>query len=125
MTKSIKKLQGISGETAQLCYQCGLCSGTCPVRSYMDISPTQLIRLYQMGNIERIIESNTFWICSSCYACQLICPKEIKITKIMEALRQIRLRKEQDKISINKISKEEICNFPPIALVANFRKTTA
>ena len=90
----------------------------------MDISPTQLIRLYQTGNIEKIIKSNTFWICSSCYACQLICPKEIKITKIMEALRQIRLRKEQDIININKISKEEICNFPPIALVANFRKTT-
>jgi hypothetical protein len=43
----------------------------------------------------------------------------------MEALRQIRLRKEQDIIVINEIPKEELCNFPPIALVANFRKTTA
>jgi heterodisulfide reductase subunit C len=125
LTKQIKKLQEISGESATLCYQCGLCSGTCPVRSYMDISPTQLVRLYQTGNLERIIKSNTFWICSSCYACQIICPKGIKITKIMEALRQIRLRKEQDSIVVNEISKEEISIFPPIALVANFRKTTA
>ena len=123
--KPVEKLRSISGETALLCYQCGLCSGTCPVRSHMDLSPTQLIRLYQLGNIERIMESNTFWICSSCYACQIICPREIKITKIMEALRQIRLRKEQDIIVINEIPKEELCNFPPIALVANFRKTTA
>ena len=123
--KPVEKLRSISGETALLCYQCGLCSGTCPVRSHMDLSPTQLIRLYQMGNIKRIMESNTFWICSSCYACQIICPKEIKITKIMEALRQIRLRKEQDIIVINEIPKEELCTFPPIALVANFRKTTA
>lgn len=123
--KLAEKLKNISGETALLCYQCGLCSGTCPVRNHMDLSPTQLIRLYQMGNIERIMESNTFWICSSCYACQIICPREIKITKIIEALRQIRLRKEQDKIVMNEIPKEELDNFPPIALVANFRKTTA
>ena len=123
--KLAEKLMIISGETALLCYQCGLCSGTCPVRSHMDLSPTQLIRLVQIGNIEKIFKSNTFWICSSCYACQIICPREIKITKIIEALRQIQLRKEQDKIVINEIPKEELDSFPPIALVANFRKTTA
>ncbi|MCK4313771.1 4Fe-4S dicluster domain-containing protein [Candidatus Bathyarchaeota archaeon] len=120
-----EEVKSISGEDVRSCYQCGLCSGSCPVRSAMDLSPTQIIRLVQISDIERIFESNTFWICSTCFACQAICPRKINITKIMETLRQIRLRRDQDKISISEISKEELKILPPIALVSNFRKTTA
>jgi len=42
----------------------------------------------------------------------------------MEALRQIRLRREQDQILVREILKEELKVLPPIALVSNFRKTT-
>ena len=123
--KLAEQVMEISGEQATSCYQCGLCSGTCPVRSYMDLYPTQLMRLVQIGNVEAIFKSNIYWICSSCYACQKICPKEIRVTKIIEALRQMRLRKEQDKIVVSQIPKEELAKLPPIALVSNFRKTTA
>ena len=120
-----EKVKSISGEDVLSCYQCGLCSGSCPVRFAMDLSHTQVIRLVQVGNIEKIFESNTFWICSTCFACHARCPREINITRIMEALRQIRLRRDQDRISVNKIPKEELKILPPIALVSNFRKTTA
>lgn len=120
-----EKVKSISGEDVLSCYQCGLCSGSCPVRFAMDLSPTQVIRLVQVGNIEKIFESNTFWICSTCFACQARCPRKINITKIMEALRQIRLRRDQDKIAVDEIPKEELKILPPIALVSNFRKTTA
>jgi heterodisulfide reductase subunit C len=120
-----EKVKSISGEDVLSCYQCGLCSGSCPVRFAMDLSPTQVIRLVQIGDVEKIFETNTFWICSTCFACQARCPRDINITKIMEALRQIRLRRDQDKIALNKIQKEELKILPPIALVSNFRKTTA
>ncbi|MCD6431209.1 heterodisulfide reductase [Candidatus Bathyarchaeota archaeon] len=121
----VEKVKNISGEDVSSCYQCGMCSASCPVRFAMDLSPTQVIRLVQVGKVERIFESNTFWICSTCFACQARCPRNINITKVMEALRQIKLRKEQDVISINEIPKEELKILPPIALVSNFRKTTA
>jgi heterodisulfide reductase subunit C len=121
----IEKLKDISGEDVRSCYYCGLCSGTCPLRFAMELSPTQIIRFVQTGNIEKIFEANTYWICSTCFACQARCPRNINVTKIMEALRQIRLRKDQDKINVNKIPKEELKILPPIALVSNFRKTTA
>ena len=120
-----EKVKSISGEDVLSCYQCGLCSGSCPVRFAMDFSPTQVIRLVQMNKIEEIFESNTFWICSTCYACSARCPRKIDITKIMETLRQIRLRRDQDRIVVSKIPKEELRILPPIALVSNFRKTTA
>jgi heterodisulfide reductase subunit C len=120
-----EKVQNLSGENVLSCFQCGLCSGTCPVRFAMDLSPTQVIRFVQIGELEKVIESNTFWICSTCYACHSRCPRKINITRIMEALRQIRLRKDRDRISVAEIPKSELKLLPPIALISNFRKTTA
>lgn len=120
-----EKIQQISGENVLSCYQCGLCSGSCPVRFAMDLSPTQVIRLVQTGAVEEIFESNTFWICSTCFTCHARCPRNINITRIMEALRQVKLRREQDQIVVNNIPKEELRKIPPILLVSNFRKTTA
>jgi len=121
----VEKVKNISGESVLSCYQCGLCSGSCPLRFAMDLSPTQVIRLIQLGSIEKILLSNTFWICSTCFSCFARCPREINITKIMEALRQIKLRKDQDHIDLREIPKEELRKIPPIALISNFRKTTA
>lgn len=119
-----EKVKSISGVNVLSCYQCGLCSGSCPVRFAMDLSPTQVVRLVQLGAVEKIVSSNTFWICSTCFNCEARCPREICIPKVMEALRQIKLRKEQDQISVREIPKEELKVLPPIALVSNFRKTT-
>jgi len=120
-----EKVKNMSGVDVLSCYQCGLCSGSCPVRFAMDISPTQVIRLVQLGAIEKIFSSNTFWMCSTCFSCEARCPRKINITKIMEALRQIRLRRDQDHIVLSAIPREELRRLPPIALVSNFRKTTA
>lgn len=121
----IDRVNNLSNENVLSCNQCGMCSSACPLRFAMDLSPTQVIRLVQLGLVERILESNTFWICSTCFICYARCPREINITKIMEALRQIKLRREQDHINIGEIPKEELRKLPPIALISNFRKTTA
>jgi len=120
-----EKVESIGAVDVMACVQCGLCSGSCPVRFTMDISPTQVIRLIQLEVIEEIFSSNTFLTCSTCFSCQIICPRKISVTKIMEALRQIILRKGQDLINVGGIPGEELRKLPPIALVSNFRKTTA
>ena len=120
-----EKVKHISGEDVTSCYQCGLCSSSCPMRFAMDLSPTQVIRLVQIGKIENVFHSNSFWFCSTCFACQLRCPRKISVAKIMEALRQIRLRRDGDKILVGEIEKEELKILPQIALVSNFRKTTS
>jgi len=121
---SLETVESLSGEDVRSCFQCGLCSGSCPIRFAMELSPTQVIRLVQIGDIEKIFKSNTFWMCSTCYTCQTRCPRKIKITKIMEALRQIRLRKDNDKIKLATLQKKELRILPTIALVGNLRKTT-
>ncbi|MFX0197444.1 MAG: 4Fe-4S dicluster domain-containing protein [Candidatus Hodarchaeota archaeon] len=121
----VAKVANISGENVLSCYQCGLCSGFCPLRFAMDLSPTQVIRLVQLGSVEKILSSNTYWICSTCFACYTGCPRGINITKIMEALRQIKLREGGDHINLSAIPKEELGKIPIIALISNFRKTTS
>jgi heterodisulfide reductase subunit C len=91
----------------------------------MDLLPNQVIRLAQLGEIEEVLKSNTIWLCASCFTCGVRCPKGVDLAKIMEALRQIILRKNIDKISLRQIKKEELEELPQIALVSAFRKATA
>jgi len=115
----------LSGVNPYACYQCGKCSGGCPSISLMDLSPNQLIRTIQIGDVETALNSNTIWICATCFTCTVRCPKGVDLAKLMEALRQIKLRKNIDHARVRGIPKEEIGILPQIALVSNFRKQTA
>jgi heterodisulfide reductase subunit C len=121
----LKKVVELSGQNVFACYQCGKCSAGCPLVSVMDLLPNQVIRLAQLGEIEEVLKSNTIWLCASCFTCGVRCPKGVDLAKIMEALRQIILRKNIDKISLRQIKKEELEELPQIALVSAFRKATA
>jgi heterodisulfide reductase subunit C len=76
------------GENLLRCIQCGTCSATCPVSHYMDFTPRRVIALVRAGFKEEVLECFTIWLCASCYSCAVDCPKEIKITDVMYALRQ-------------------------------------
>ncbi|NIS70362.1 MAG: heterodisulfide reductase [Proteobacteria bacterium] len=78
-----------SGENFLTCYQCQKCSAGCPVAYAMDILPNQVIRMVQFGLKEKVLSSNTIWICASCYTCSVRCPNDIDIAKIMDVLRHI------------------------------------
>ena len=70
------------------CLQCGTCSATCPLSIYMDYPPRRIIALIREGFREEVLASKTIWLCSSCYACRVHCPREIHITDIMYSLKQ-------------------------------------
>lgn len=76
------------GEKLFTCIQCGTCSATCPVSHYMDFTPRRIIGMIREGYKEEILECFTIWLCASCYSCTVDCPKQIKITDVMYALRQ-------------------------------------
>lgn len=74
------------------CIQCGTCSGGCPVSSYMDYAPRRIIAMTRSGFKDEVLRSTTVWLCASCYNCTVECPKQIKITDIMYALKQRAIR---------------------------------
>ena len=117
----VRKVEEISGQNLLKCYQCGKCSAGCPIVSEMDILPSQVIRLAQMGSDEEVLDSKTIWLCASCMTCMARCPKGVDLAKVMEALRLIRLRKNIDHVDISSICAGDL---PQIAVVSNLRKFT-
>src|ERR1700690_1813762 len=67
------------GENLFGCIQCGTCSGTCPMSTYMDFTPRKIIAMVRAGFRDEVLSNHTVWICASCYSCTVECPKSIKI----------------------------------------------
>jgi heterodisulfide reductase subunit C len=120
----VKKVKEISGQNLHSCYQCGMCSGVCPAASNMDLSPRRIIELARLGLEEEITNSKTVWICASCLACTVNCPRGFDLSKIMEAIRLLTLRKNIDHIHPGDISPQERRELPQIAMVSGLRKFT-
>lgn len=118
----LAKVEEISGEKVFRCMQCGSCAAGCPMHDRMDISPNQVWKLLQMGEVERVRDSKTIWACLSCFTCGVRCPKGIDLAKVMEALRQLLLRQRQDYADGNSILEETLSEVPPIALISCLRK---
>jgi quinone-modifying oxidoreductase, subunit QmoC len=80
------------GEKFKTCIQCGTCSATCPVSHFMDYTPRKIIAMVRAGFKEEVLRSFTIWICASCHSCTADCPREIKITDVMYALKQLAIK---------------------------------
>ena len=119
-----QKVGELSGENVDLCFQCGACSSGCPLTEEMDYLPSKIIRLVQLG-LEEVLDSKTIWICTTCFNCEVRCPRGIDIANVMEALRQIVLRSKYNRVSLDELTQEELRELPQIALVCNQRKMTA
>jgi heterodisulfide reductase subunit C len=88
------EMRPIEIETA-VCYQCGTCTGACPVAAAggMDYTPRAIMRMIQAGMEEEVLSSQTIWTCASCYACAVRCPRDIEITDVMTQLRNLALER--------------------------------
>ncbi|HUK28745.1 MAG TPA: 4Fe-4S dicluster domain-containing protein [Candidatus Acidoferrales bacterium] len=77
------------GEKIKECIQCGTCSASCPTSYAMDYTPREVIASLRAGLLDRVLKSNTIWLCASCYYCTVRCPSGIKLTDIMYELKRL------------------------------------
>ncbi len=117
----VSQVEEISGQDLLACNQCGKCSAGCPIVAEMDVLPSQVIRMAQLG-MEEVLESNTVWICASCLTCVARCPKGVDLPRLMEALRQIALRKGVAKLDLDALPPELVRELPQLAIIGGFRK---
>ncbi len=75
------------------CYQCGTCSGSCPVLEEMTHGPRRILYMIQNGMEHEVLSSPDIWRCVSCYSCMNRCPRDIEITDLMADLRRIAIQK--------------------------------
>ena len=91
----------------------------------MDLLPNPIMCLIQLGLEEDIANSDTIWFCASCLTCTVRCPRGVDVSRVMEALRLLTLRKNINFIEPSKIDPETVAELPQIALVSGFRKLTS
>ena len=84
----------LPGIPVQDCYQCGKCTAGCPMAHHMDVMPNQIVRLVQLGQVERVLKADAIWQCLSCQTCTSRCPKSFDCAGLMDALRQLSVREE-------------------------------
>jgi len=118
------RVKELSGENIDLCFQCGACSGGCPMTEEMDYLPSKVIRMAQLG-LEDALATKTIWVCTTCFNCEVRCPRGIDIANVMESLRQLVLRKKYDRISLTDLSDEQLRTLPQVAIISSLRKLTA
>lgn len=82
------------GEKIRLCQQCGTCTGSCPTSYLMDYGPREVIAFFRAGQLDKVVKSNTIWLCTSCYYCTVRCPAGIKVTDIMYELKRLAIKYE-------------------------------
>ena len=117
----VRQVEEISGEDLLSCNQCGRCGGGCPAVEEMDVLPSQAIRMAQLG-MEEVLESDAIWVCASCLTCVTRCPKGVDLPRLMEALRQIALRRGVAKLDLGELPPELVREVPQLAIVGGFRK---
>ena len=85
--EAVEALAGAGGEALKQCYQCGLCTGICPWNLVRSFPTRKLIHQAQLGVAD--FESEDTWICATCRACVVRCPRGVAIIDIMKALRGV------------------------------------
>lgn len=81
-----ERLIELTDGAAALCYQCGVCTATCPwglVRQ-TPLSVRTIMRQAQLGLLNG---SESLWLCTTCAQCEALCPRGVDIPDVFRGLR--------------------------------------
>jgi heterodisulfide reductase subunit C len=88
----LSKMHG--AEKLLKCFQCGTCTSDCPVARYTDnYRPRQIIRMAQLGLRDRVLKSDTLWLCAACFTCTDRCPQDVEVASVIRVLRNLAAEK--------------------------------
>jgi heterodisulfide reductase subunit C2 len=73
------------------CYQCGTCSGGCPVAKETGglYNPRRIIEKSLLGMKDKLIKDPLLWQCTLCDTCDESCPQNVALTDIFFVLKNL------------------------------------
>ncbi len=72
------------------CFQCGTCTSDCPIARFSDTyRPRTLIHMAQLGLRDRVLKSDTLWLCADCFTCTDRCPQDVEVASVIRVLRNL------------------------------------
>ena len=85
--EAVDMIKNAGGEAFRLCFQCGLCTASCPWNNVRTFMPHKIITQSKFGLVDRGVED--WWLCTTCNMCFSRCPRGVSTIDIMVALRRI------------------------------------
>ena len=87
--EAIDLIRDAGGDAFKLCFQCGLCTASCPWNTVRAFIPHRMICESRYGLVD--LEDESWWQCTTCNQCVERCPRGVAITDILGAVRKILL----------------------------------
>jgi heterodisulfide reductase subunit C len=76
-------LQQPEGKSLLNCYQCGRCTGACPVAEIDSrFNPRYFLQQILLAD-ESLTEDQLVWTCLTCEQCEVRCPEHVKIPQLL------------------------------------------
>jgi len=120
-----EEILAISGVDPKKCMRCGKCSATCPAYDEMEYHPHEFVAMVEKGEIDKLMESKSLYLCMSCMACIQRCPRQVEPAKLVEAVRAAVIRqKERTHLLPDALPAMLDPELPQQAIVSAMRKYT-
>ena len=85
-----KILKHPGGEQILVCFQCGVCTSSCPLRLISpEYNPRRIVKEAVLGMKDLVLSSDFIWFCADCNACTERCPQGVNPSEVMKAIKNI------------------------------------
>ena len=90
-TKDVLKT---SRTIANMCFQCGTCTGSCPSAPRSSYRIRLFMRRGVLGLEDEALTDPDLWLCTTCYSCTDRCPRDIAPTDVIMAMRNLAFKRD-------------------------------
>jgi len=82
-------IEHLGGENLGACFQCGTCSASCPIQLIDErYNPRKIIRRALLGSKD-VLSEDFIWLCVNCYSCYERCPQDVRVTEVINAIKNL------------------------------------
>jgi heterodisulfide reductase subunit D len=71
------------------CFQCGMCTSSCPITEIFPLDPHQITRLGALGVSKHILNDKVLRFCLTCRTCQEYCPQNVDFIEFIKLARRL------------------------------------
>lgn len=89
-----QKIIKTSRTIANMCYQCGTCTGSCPSAPRSSYRIRLFMRRCVLGLEDEALTDPDLWLCTTCYSCTDRCPRDIAPTDVIMAMRNLAFKRD-------------------------------
>jgi NADPH-dependent glutamate synthase beta subunit-like oxidoreductase len=80
----------LDAEKLMYCFECGICTGICPVAEILpgEYNPRSLLQQIPF-DLKDTVKDKAIWLCAWCYRCYEKCPQRLRIPDILLVLKEM------------------------------------